>query len=262
MVNIEYLKSISELKMAWVKPMTTEELDEYIKSLDVFIEDFPNEEEKINLALQAKNYATLTVCLKAIRDMLVAIYADELAQECKNQISALSKEIKHEKLEAFMAYYLKCLSMLSIDIQMAILQNQENPQKQSSEKNQGEKPKETKEKKTILAVDDRPFFLTILKNALQDVDHKLVCVTSASNALTFIDKFRPDLFLLDIEMPEMDGYTLAEKIKEKGQKGPIIFMTGNARRECVLRAAKIGAVDFVVKPINKEEIIVKINKHI
>jgi len=258
MVNIEYLKSISELKMAWVKPMTTDELNEYIKSLDVFIESFPNEEEKIKAALEAKDYATLTICLKAIRDMLVAIYADELAQECQTQISALSKEIKHEKLEAFMAYYLKCLSMLSIDVQMAILQDQEK----SSEKKPGEKPAGAKEKKTILAVDDRPFFLNMLKNALQEVDLKLICVTSAWNALSFLDRNSPDLFLLDIEMPEMDGYTLAEKIKEKGQKAPIVFMTGNARRECVLRAAKVGAADFIVKPINKEEIIAKINKHI
>jgi len=262
MVNIDYLKSISELKMAWIKPMTIDELNDYFKSLDNFIESFPNEEEKINAALGAKDYDTLARSLNAIRNMLVAIYADELAKECQTQIQALNKDIKHEKLEAFMAYYLKCLSMLSIDIQMAMLKNQEKPQEQSSGKTPDEKPEETKEKKIILAVDDRAFFLTLLKKALEDIDHKLVCVNSASNALSFIAKCSPHLFLLDIEMPEMDGYELAKKIKESGHSAPIIFMTGNAKRECVLKAAKVGAVDFVVKPINKEEIIAKINKHI
>jgi len=261
MVNIDYLKSISELKMAWIRPMTIDELNNFFKSLDNFIESFPNEEEKINAALGAKDYDSLSRSLSVIRNMLVSIYADDLAKECETQIHALTKDIKHEKLEAFMAYYLKCLSMLSIDVQMAMLKNQEKTQEKSSEKPE-EKPAETTEKKIILAVDDRAFFLTLLKKALEDIDHKLVCVNSANNALAFIAKCRPDLFLLDIEMPEMDGYELAIKIKESGHSAPIIFMTGNAKRECVLKAAKVGAVDFVVKPINKEEIIAKINKHI
>jgi CheY-like chemotaxis protein/HPt (histidine-containing phosphotransfer) domain-containing protein len=260
MINIEYLHSIPEIKMAWQKPMTVNELNDYIKSLDFFIESFPAEEEKIKTALAAKDYASLSSCLSVIRDMLVTIYADELAQECQRQVYEL-KNVKHEKLEAFMTYFLKSLSMLSIDIQVAILKNQNNEQ----ERPPGEEPVkntgEAKEKKTILAVDDTPFFLSVLKKILQDIEYKLICVTSGMDALIYLEKHKPDIFLLDIDMPEMNGYELAARIRKTGQKAPIVFLTGNAKKENVIKAVQAGAADFIVKPINKEEILSKIDRY-
>jgi CheY-like chemotaxis protein len=261
MVNIEYLYLIPELKMAWEKPMTMNELKDYIQSLDFFIESFPVEEGKIKAALAAKDYASLSRCLLVIRDMMVAIYADELAQESQRQIYEL-KNVKHEKLEAFMTYFLKALSMLSIDIQMAILKNQENEQKRLAGEGPVSGAVALNEKKTVLAVDDTAFFLAVLKKALQDVDLRLICVTSGMDALRYLEKHNPDVFLLDIDMPEMDGYELAGKIREIGQKAPIVFLTGNAKKENVVKAVKAGAADFIVKPINKEEILSKIGRYI
>jgi CheY-like chemotaxis protein/HPt (histidine-containing phosphotransfer) domain-containing protein len=260
-VNIEYLYLIPELKMAWAKPMTLNELKDYLQSLEFFIDSFPAEEEKIKIAMAAKDYAGLSRCLSVIRDMLVAIYADELAQESQRQIYEL-KNVKHEKLEAFMAYFLKTLSMLSIDIQMAILKNQEDEQERPALKEPVSGTVEANEKKTVLAVDDTPFFLAVLKKALQDVDFRLTCVTSGMDALRYLEKHKPDVFLLDIDMPEMDGYELAAKIREIGQKAPIVFLTGNAKKENVVKAVKAGAADFIVKPINKEEILSKIGRYI
>ena len=161
-----------------------------------------------------------------------------------------------------MAYLLKSLSMLSIDIQMTILENPNAERNRLSEQEFVENDKEPQEKKTILAVDDTAFFLTVLKTALQDVECKLVCVTSGSDALRFLERHTADLFLLDIEMPGMNGYELAAKIRERGQKAPLVFLTGNSKRENVAKAIEAGAVDFIVKPINKKEVLAKIGKHI
>jgi CheY-like chemotaxis protein len=116
--------------------------------------------------------------------------------------------------------------------------------------------------KLILAVDDTAFILQTLKLHLQDTSYKLACVSSGADALKFIEKKEPDLYILDVEMPEMDGYELALEIKEKQKKAPIIFLTGNSDRESVAKALAVGAADFVIKPINKEQIISRIAKFI
>jgi CheY-like chemotaxis protein len=87
-------------------------------------------------------------------------------------------------------------------------------------------------------------------------------VTSGRDALRFLQRHKPALFLLDIDLPEMDGYALAAKIRESGQKAPIIFLTGNSQRGCVVKAIETGAADFIVKPIIKDDIVAKIYKYI
>jgi DNA-binding response OmpR family regulator len=116
--------------------------------------------------------------------------------------------------------------------------------------------------KCILAVDDSAFILGILKNILIEAGYKLTCVTSSADALRYLLKNRPDLFILDIEMPQINGYELAEKIREVGQSAPIIFLTANSTKEYLIKAVSSGAVDFIVKPINKEHVLSRIAKHI
>ncbi len=161
-----------------------------------------------------------------------------------------------------MAYFLTSLSMLSIDIQMAELKEQGDGADMPSEQKPATTGNQSKEKKTILAVDDTPFFLTTLKKILQDTGYKLLFVTSGSDALKSLEKHHPDLVLLDIEMPEMDGYELAAQIRKRGEKAPIVFLTGNAKRENVVRAVEAGAADFIVKPVNKEGVLAKIERYI
>jgi len=116
--------------------------------------------------------------------------------------------------------------------------------------------------KCILAVDDREFILRNLKLILQDTDYKLTATTSGKTALEFLRKNHPDLFILDIEMSEMSGYELAAKIREIGQKAPIIFLTGSSTKESVEKALKAGASDFITKPISKAQILERIAKFI
>ena len=116
----------------------------------------------------------------------------------------------------------------------------------------------TNEKASILAVDDIPFFLSRLKAVLKDTPYKLTCVNSGSAALRFIKANTPSLFLLDIEMPEMDGFELARNLREAGQTAPIIFLTGNSMEEQMEKAAEVGVTDFIIKPIMQDQALEKI----
>jgi CheY-like chemotaxis protein len=257
MINKERLLTISELSLAGIQKMDEIKFEAYVQSLNSFIEKLHEQNKKMKAAMEAKDYSSLGKAFADVRDLLEAIKAGYMADECTKQIKEL-KNVKHEKLEVFMTYFLTSLSMLSIEIQMA-----EGEVAYPYEiKLDDEKDKSTKEQKIILAVDDTAFFLTVLKTTLQHSEYKLVCVRSGEDALKFLEKTDPNLLLLDIEMPDMDGYKLAAAIRNNGHKAPIIFLTGNAKKEAVTKALAAGAADFIVKPINKKVFLEKIARYI
>jgi CheY-like chemotaxis protein len=254
---IERLLEISDLKLAGkIELMGDEELNNYLQLLDSFIETLPAQEEKITASLKMKNNDLFAKLLMDLRFVLERMYAEELVQDCTKQINAVGTT-STEKTEAYMRYFLSNLSMLSIDIQMAG-QKMDLPAALPDRNTDEEYSNGIK----ILAVDDTAFFLTILKKILSDRRYLLTCVASGRDALKYLEKHEPDIFLLDIEMPGMDGYELAERIKGTGQKAPIIFLTGNAKKEYLSKAVNVGAVDFIIKPINKDVLISKIHKYL
>jgi len=115
----------------------------------------------------------------------------------------------------------------------------------------------------ILAVDDMPESLSFIGNALKD-HYKIFRATNGKTALKIIQTHNIDLFVLDIDMPEMDGYELATKIRSTSgyAKTPIIFLTGNSTREHISKAIQVGGNDFIVKPVSYETLLQSINKHI
>jgi CheY-like chemotaxis protein len=258
MLNRERLLEITELTLAGIQKMDGPALETYVCSLNAFIEALPALDEKMKAALEAKDYSSLAKSFADLRDLLEAIHAGYKADECTKQIKEL-KNVKHEKLEVFMTYFLTSLSMLSIEIQIAEHTETETA---AHEKTTSENKSENKEQKCILAVDDTAFFLNMLKTTLQQSEYKLTCVRSGEDALKFFEKHHADLFLLDIEMPYMDGYELAVNLRKSGQKAPIIFLTGNAKKENVTKALAAGAADFIVKPINKDVLLAKIARYI
>ena len=249
----ERLLDISELNIGGILiQMRDVQFNEYVESLNSFVENLPAREKELKEYLAAKDYLSFSKHLVAIKDTLTDIHADELAEECLKQINNLNNT-KHEKIEAFLTYFLSLAAMLSIDIQMAVYKEDEESVSQVVS---GDEPGQ----KNILAVDDNAFFLDTLKQALKDTGYKLICVTSGLEALKYLQKREPDLFILDIEMPEMNGYELARKIKELGKKAPIIFLTGNATPQDVTKALQAGAADFIVKPVTPKYVIERVNR--
>ena len=117
--------------------------------------------------------------------------------------------------------------------------------------------------KKILAVDDMPEILTSIKIALNS-HYKVFGVTNGKAALKLLDVHNPDLFILDIDMPEMDGFELAEVIRSTVDFAeiPLIFLTGNASRERIVKAMGVGCNDFIVKPANHEVLLTKVGKYL
>ncbi|MCL1902845.1 MAG: response regulator [Oscillospiraceae bacterium] len=112
--------------------------------------------------------------------------------------------------------------------------------------------------KTVLAVDDRPEILSNVSAALRN-HYRVLGAPGGRQAIEIMQHQKIDLFYLDIEMPEMDGFELARTIRDNPQyaKAPILFLTGNASRENIERGIGLGISDFIVKPSNHVNLLVK-----
>lgn len=121
-----------------------------------------------------------------------------------------------------------------------------------------------KEQANILIVDDTPENLRLLSNMLAAAGYKVRAVTSGTRALTSINASLPDLILLDIMMPEMNGYQVCQHLKsaEQTRDIPIIFLSALDETEDKLRAFSVGGVDYVTKPFQLPEIIARVEAHV
>ena len=112
------------------------------------------------------------------------------------------------------------------------------------------------ERKTIILVDDNRTNLTAGKDILK-AHYKTFPVPSAALMFELLDNVQPDLILLDIEMPEMDGYQAMQKLKaeSKWQDIPVMFITARGGEENRAEGLALGAVDYVVKPFSASQML-------
>ncbi len=116
----------------------------------------------------------------------------------------------------------------------------------------------------ILVVDDNPANLQVLSNILQGEGYQVRTVTSGKLALRAAERIPPDLILLDITMPDMDGYQVCEALKkdEKLKSIPIIFISALADTFDKVKAFDIGGVDYITKPVQVEEAMARVRTHL
>ncbi len=116
----------------------------------------------------------------------------------------------------------------------------------------------------VLIVDDVAENIQVLGNILDENDIEFSYATSGKEALEAITFNKPDLLLLDINMPEMSGFEVCEELKKDPEtKGiPIIFLTARTEQEDILKGLTIGAVDYVTKPFNPKELLSRVNTHL
>jgi len=120
------------------------------------------------------------------------------------------------------------------------------------------------ESKTILIVDDMPKNIQVAMNILRDEGYKMLFAQSGKKAFEMIDENDIDLILLDVMMPELDGFEVCKVLKqdEKTKDIPIIFLSGKDSSSDIERAYEIGGSDYVVKPFINIELIKKVHTHI
>ncbi|MCL2355748.1 MAG: response regulator [Defluviitaleaceae bacterium] len=118
-------------------------------------------------------------------------------------------------------------------------------------------------KHTILAVDDIPSNLVILTEILKDT-YKVVEAESGAEALELLSRIQPDLLLLDLSMPDMDGFELLKRIREykNCETIPVIFVTANDDAYSEEKGLRLGAVDYLRKPYVANMIRAKVRNHI
>ena len=123
-----------------------------------------------------------------------------------------------------------------------------------------------KEKKRILVVDDEPSITRLLKlNLEQTGDYKVATENDSRAALATAEQFQPDLMMLDVMMPGMDGGNLATALQESPKlKGvPIVFVTAAVTREELRkRSGLVGGQPFLAKPVNLREVLTCLQHHL
>jgi DNA-binding response OmpR family regulator len=112
--------------------------------------------------------------------------------------------------------------------------------------------------KVLLAEDDRDFG-NILSQYVSINGFDVTLARDGKEAWELFNQDRPDICVLDVMMPEMDGFTLGEKIKEAQPGVPLIFLTAKSLKEDIVRGLKIGADDYITKPFDPEVLILRIN---
>ncbi len=115
------------------------------------------------------------------------------------------------------------------------------------------------EKSLVLVVDDASSNIRILHNLLRE-RYRVIFATTGNDALEQAVRFVPDLILLDIVMPEMDGYEVCRRLKINAVTAeiPVIFITGCADAEDVVQGFNLGAVDYVTKPFRSGELLARV----
>jgi two-component system sensor histidine kinase/response regulator len=117
---------------------------------------------------------------------------------------------------------------------------------------------------SILIVDDVPKNIQLLGSILKEEAYELEFATSGKEALEWLDSKQFDLVLLDIMMPEMDGFEVCRRIKENPaiREVSVIFLTAKADFQSIIQGFESGAVDYITKPYNRKELLVRVKTHL
>lgn len=112
-------------------------------------------------------------------------------------------------------------------------------------------------KTSILLVDDDPQLIRLVRANLESVGYQIHVALNARTALEIVDREMPDLIVLDIMLPEIDGYELCRRIREFAET-PIIMLTAKVEDIDKVKGLKLGADDYITKPFNVQELLARI----
>lgn len=114
-------------------------------------------------------------------------------------------------------------------------------------------------KTKILYVEDEPFLGRIVKESLEMRDFEVRMVTDGKFVQSVFDELNPDICVLDVMLPNKDGYAIAQSIRKVNATIPIIFVTAKTQTEDLIKGFEVGGNDYLRKPFSMEELIVRVN---
>ena len=116
----------------------------------------------------------------------------------------------------------------------------------------------------LLLVDDLPDNLKVLRQALEPEGYRILIASGGETALKLARSAKPDLILLDVLMPDLDGFETCRRLKQDAatQDIPVIFITARAETESVVEGFRAGGIDYIVKPFQSEEVLARVRTHL
>lgn len=172
-------------------------------------------------------------CDIAIHALLV------IADHKLERINSISLEAERQK-EAAMQQRRKQLILTIADLQAA--------------KERIVKTREQRKSKRIMVIEDDHFSLRLIEKVIKD-QGELVSLSEATYALETYIRTAPDILFLDINLPEVSGHELLEKIMQMDPRAYVVILSGNSDRENIIQATKLGAVGFIAKPFTREKLV-------
>jgi DNA-binding response OmpR family regulator len=116
------------------------------------------------------------------------------------------------------------------------------------------------EKARVLVADDNPDILFLLRTSLNAAGFETLTAIDGEVALRMIEEDRPDILLLDLMMPVLDGWGVLERLEKEGHRLPVIVVSASDSSANLERATRLGAADYVTKPFNLRGLVEAINR--
>src|SRR5678809_1009946 len=113
-------------------------------------------------------------------------------------------------------------------------------------------------KTKVFYVEDELFLARIVKESLESREFEVIMESDGAKAIDLFKKSQPDICVLDVMLPNKDGFAIADEIRELNEDIPIIFLTAKTQTEDVVKGFTLGGNDYVRKPFSMEELIVRI----
>src|SRR5215216_4979180 len=113
-------------------------------------------------------------------------------------------------------------------------------------------------KAKVLYVEDEVFLAKIVSETLQSRGYEVILESDGGKAMEQFSKEKPDVCVLDIMLPNKDGFSIADEIRDKDAEVPIIFLSAKSQTSDVVNGFRLGANDYIRKPFSIEELIVRI----
>jgi CheY-like chemotaxis protein len=120
------------------------------------------------------------------------------------------------------------------------------------------------QKATVLVVDDEPFNVEVLQQELEELDYHIIAASNGQEALHQIKRHQPDLILLDLQMPVLDGFAVLSEIKGDNSLRdiPVIIVSAANDSKSIVKGIKQGADDYITKPIDADHLKQKLKEHL
>jgi two-component system, OmpR family, response regulator len=114
------------------------------------------------------------------------------------------------------------------------------------------------ERARVLVVDDEAYITDLVATALRYEGFEVSTAGNGRDALALVDSFRPELIVLDVMLPDVDGFDVQRKLADRGRRVPVLFLTARDATEDKVRGLTIGGDDYVTKPFSLEELVARI----